>query len=503
MHEAFGYRHINDAGKVCYIDGSRTWWDSAKAPELVIGALVLIEKLLFGNLAGARSDTAIAQDFDGYWRSSQSIYVSDIAHNKTVFHQVNDEVAHRKWLVPKDKDTWLSIDTEESPNTPWLVTHLKSPPSTLTIKNWPPTTASEFVFWLDQNDPNYVNQIIFGLRKSIFSKGKEKQGRYGKDIGLALTWPEGGEENKLGCGLSLSVPKTAAQAIAEGRLKQAKIVLRKSTEKITRCSLVRADAHYIQNRNNPNHNSSLKNKKVVLVGAGTIGGSLAKLLCTHGAGWGSKGEVHIVDPDTFSVENIGRHLLGAESLGIDKALAVKAILKTSFPHLNIKQHTKSITKCWSLITDNSIIVDATGSQTVSIAITDYVSTNNINATLIHSWVHGHGAATVSLLNDRKNRKGACFRCLWRIEDGTYKPNYELSRDPDKDAPVFAGCHQSYHPYSSTISTLAAAQSMNLVCDHLNSNAAKTLKFNILNKELCQNRNDATPEKSADCPLCNR
>ena len=127
----------------------------------------------------------------------------------------------------------------------------------------------------------------------------------------------------------------------------------------------------------------------------------------------------------------------------------------------------------------------------------------MNPLLIHSWIHGHGSATVALLNDRKERKSACFRCLWRIENNTYLPNYALSKNPDNDVPVFAGCHQSFHPYAATISMLAATQAMTLISDHLEDKAIKTLRFNILRDDLCQKRGDATPEKSKDCPLCSR
>lgn len=503
IRSAFGFRHINDEGIVCYADESRTWWDSAMATELVAGALERIEKLLLNNLEGAPAREVIARDFGGYWSGESSLFVANYAQNRQLFSQVSEKNSERQWLVPEIKPSWIEIDIEKSPNTPWLVLHLDNPPSLLNTDYWPPKTLAQVFSWIKFNSPSAVNQLVATLRYSIFPKGKAKQTNYKQKVGVMLLWSDQDGSSTLGCGFCFTVPELSAQAIGQNRFKQAANMLMRDCNKIVRYNLNRADPHYIQTRNTPNTAPSLKNRRVILVGVGTIGGHLAKLLCAHSAGWGKRGELHIIDPDRFSVENIGRHLLGAESLGSSKANAVASHLKSSFPYLNIKAYDSSVTKCWHLLTDDCIIIDATGSQTVSIAIPDYLSQKKLNPVVLHSWVHGHGAATVALLNDRKVRKSACFRCLWRLENNTYYPRYKLSQDHVEDAPVFASCHHSYHAYASTVSMIAATQAMTLLYDHLAKRAKKTLRFNVLRTDLCQNRPDTTPTQANECPICHR
>jgi hypothetical protein len=503
MRSAFGFRNINSDGKVCYIDESRTWWDSAEAQRLVSGALRLIKNLLNENLRGASEKKVVARDFNGYWHGESTLYIGDHAQNGMVFNQVSEKDSARQWLIPKDSGHWLSVSQTNSCFTPWFVIHLKSPASDLTVDTWPPKNISELFKWLDLNSPQFTSRFLAFLSRGIYKKGLKKKEINVKPIGILLTWPDENKVDVLGCGFSFKIPGIVAQSISQKRLKPSRIYFNKSQDAVKRFTLQRADAHYIQNRNTPNQSSPLKNKKVILVGGGTIGSNLSKLLCSHGAGWGSQGQLHIIDPDSLSVENVGRHLLGMESLGKNKANVLEAHLKGSFPHLSITGHPKSLIKCWNLITDNSIVIDATGYQSVSISIPDYLSEKRLKPLVLHSWIHGHGGATVSFINDRKDRKSACFRCLWKLDGHSYRPKYQLSKTPESDAPVFVGCHQSYHPYASTISLTAATQAMTMLNSYLQKKQASTLQFNILRTDICQNRKDASPEKSKDCPLCNR
>jgi len=503
LRAAFGSRHIDASGRVCYVDECRSWWDSSKAPPLVVGVLDLIKSLLEENLNGVPSEAAISRDFSGYWDGDDRLYVGAVTSNGALLRLVLEKiVTHREWLIPEGEKHWL----ETSPNsdgTLWAVVHCKRPLASIPNSCWPPKTLKELLSWLVNNQRELLPRLVEVLRSRFLKKGKKNQKGYGKKVGVVFTWPNDDGIETLGLGIRFTVPELAAQAIAHGRLKQAVTILAGSREPIKRYSLSRADAKYILTRNTPKTEVLLKNKKVVLIGAGTIGGYLSKLLCSSGAGYGPKGELHIVDPDKFSIENIGRHLLGAESLEHSKAKALASLLRMSFPHLTFFSHPYSITKKWDLFTNECIIVDATGSQTASISITDFLSENDLSPTVIHGWVHGHGDALVAFVNDRSVGKSACYRCLWKIENDEYKPRYPLSRNTDEAAPVFGGCHTSYHPYASSVSMSAAIHTMGIITDHLNDIVNETLRFSILRKDRCENRKNTSPSISKDCPICTR
>lgn len=67
--------------------------------------------------------------------------------------------------------------------------------------------------------------------------------------------------------------------------------------------------------------NGLLGKKVFQVGLGAVGGYIADSLIKIGAGIDD--EFTIIDNDTLSVDNVGRHLLGMKYIGKSKSQAFK------------------------------------------------------------------------------------------------------------------------------------------------------------------------------------
>lgn len=76
--------------------------------------------------------------------------------------------------------------------------------------------------------------------------------------------------------------------------------------------VVRMDDRYIVERNIPGH-KTFADRKIALVGCGTIGGYLADLLVRAGGAMGS-GELVLIDNQKLAPGNIGRHRLGINRL---------------------------------------------------------------------------------------------------------------------------------------------------------------------------------------------
>jgi len=76
--------------------------------------------------------------------------------------------------------------------------------------------------------------------------------------------------------------------------------------------------------------NDLKNKSILMVGVGSLGSFVANLLIRAGVG-----KLILIDPDKLSAGNIGRHLLGLESLGQFKAKALKAQFLSDLPNSNV------------------------------------------------------------------------------------------------------------------------------------------------------------------------
>jgi len=97
---------------------------------------------------------------------------------------------------------------------------------------------------------------------------------------------------------------------------------------VERHQVQRVDGRWVHGRDHSSSFDFLRNCKVAVVGCGSIGASLARLLAQAGVG-----EIMLVDNDVLSSANISRHVLGLGYVGCSKSLALQLELKRQFPHL--------------------------------------------------------------------------------------------------------------------------------------------------------------------------
>lgn len=75
----------------------------------------------------------------------------------------------------------------------------------------------------------------------------------------------------------------------------------------------------------------LGQKRIVLIGAGTLGGAVATQLARAGIT-----RMAVIDPDELEDANIGRHVLGADDLGRFKVYALKERLERDLPFVEVQ-----------------------------------------------------------------------------------------------------------------------------------------------------------------------
>lgn len=81
----------------------------------------------------------------------------------------------------------------------------------------------------------------------------------------------------------------------------------------------------------------LASKKVVLVGAGSLGSEVAVLLARSGVG-----SLYVIDHDKFEDVNIGRHILGVPELGEYKSEALATRINRDVPTVDVEYSTDKI-----------------------------------------------------------------------------------------------------------------------------------------------------------------
>lgn len=97
-----------------------------------------------------------------------------------------------------------------------------------------------------------------------------------------------------------------------------------------RLKVKRADGSWIHGRDADLKAQLLAQKKVAIIGIGSIGSFVAELLAASGVG-----SLTLVDHETLAFANAGRHLLGVNSEGAYKSQGVADLLQKRFPHHSV------------------------------------------------------------------------------------------------------------------------------------------------------------------------
>jgi molybdopterin/thiamine biosynthesis adenylyltransferase len=269
--------------------------------------------------------------------------------------------------------------------------------------------------------------------------------------------------------------------------------------KLERLSAAWCNIEDIVNRNN-NASCSLKGLSIALVGCGTIGSHLARMLVQSGAGM--DGCFSLYDNQWLSEGNIGRHLLGFADIGKPKAIALKAELERFHPQVKVGawQANALDVDAWPRIADHDLVIDATGEWNIQSALNEAFleDANRKVKALLHAWVFMNGAGAQSFLNLRDDR--ACFRCLkpdfdgpWRFPAGNEKD--ELNLQP-------ASCGDgAFVPFSVDASTMAASLALRAVMDWANGHSGARLRTVPVDYERGRYHKPVTPDPSPQCPAC--
>jgi len=106
-------------------------------------------------------------------------------------------------------------------------------------------------------------------------------------------------------------------------------------------------------------------RKILVIGAGALGSPVIEQLAKSGVGY-----LTIVDGDSLSAANIGRHVLGADALGKDKAVALAQQLAQRWPNCTFLAEPGPVQR-WLQhynLSDVDIVLDLTGEPDVRLSI---------------------------------------------------------------------------------------------------------------------------------------
>lgn len=216
---------------------------------------------------------------------------------------------------------------------------------------------------------------------------------------------------------------------------------------------------------------SLKNKRALLLGCGSVGGFIAANLCQLGIG-----SIDLLDNDFFSIENVHRHYLGFDSAfspNTEKADLLKARLEQMYPYTDIDALNYKDRSAESFIQDierlkcYDIIISALGEPTVNLEINRIIHINNLHMPFVVCFnePYGIGGHVIAVNLD----KTSCLRCLYTKVDSSELCSYRASLVSSGQLfkKNISGCNGSFVPYSSLDSQQTALLASRAIAKILN------------------------------------
>ena len=179
------------------------------------------------------------------------------------------------------------------------------------------------------------------------------------------------------------------------------------SSKIIKYNVGRADHQWIHGRDRDEKQNQLRKSKVAVLGCGSLGGQVCRLLAQAGIG-----KIMIVDPATMRWENTGRHTLGARSVLQSKAEAVGSEIKSAYPHLQgISAYPVRFGPAEPGLLEElnhcNLIVSAMGNWAGDSYLNEQQRQVATFPPVVYTWVEPHALAAhaVSIPS-----KGPCLRC---------------------------------------------------------------------------------------------
>ncbi|WP_413380846.1 ThiF family adenylyltransferase [Alkalihalobacillus sp. 1P02AB] len=311
------------------------------------------------------------------------------------------------------------------------------------------------------------NNITASTKKSLKQYLKKKLMQKGDEEYIVLGIPILKEQRAL-IGLRLS-----AFRAEKGKGKNFPFLhpLRKKQAafEITPLDIKRHDKGYLLNRTQGH--SRISDKRVTVVGIGSLGSRICFELARAGIG-----RFTLVDKDSLDIDNIYRHELGISDVyfkGTDryyhfpKTEAMKRAMENKFPFIEVEYETSDILEILyrepQLLLESDLVIIALGSPTEELFVNELMRQMDGAPPIIFTWLDPLGLGGHAL-STKKGTKG-CFQCLFSRPDA---PRRLIANQASFAAPdqyfrkSLAGCQSVFTPYGSIDALETAVMATRLV-----------------------------------------
>lgn len=483
--------HLSATGTLCFARNEDLVLDRYDVGGTALMCLELARRGLERALTHKHLEQEIAQEFPQHWFGIPFYYdIAATGHDRAKLYLVPRNQMTSNFILTDREDVLKRLMADETgrreviaSSSPAFVFHSKID-MTFRRNYSQPQTLAAFIEWLESMLPNTGDRAINELTRQFPDHL----------VSLFVNAPNG----CVGILVDTSLPILQGAQRRQGLQRIAKVNSAKIG--VQRYGGARIDLPFIFRRNMNSH-TPLTGRHIALVGCGTIGSHLAKLLVQSGAGH-DDGALLLLDNQALEPGNVGRHYLGTSSIGASKPSALKDEILRQFPEARILPRATDATGFFEALANYDLIVDATGEEALSMSINHHFIAHRrhheTTPDVLHVRLFGNGAAAQALLVD--GSEFACFKCLKPDHGGDWRFNpLKAGGAPTQ---TMASCGEAqYIAYGVAAPVMAAALALQLILDWNSGKPAPRMRTIRIEKKDTQQVNDKNPDRSPRCPAC--
>lgn len=398
--EVLGGPHIEKRGKVC-VAGDSARIDSTRPVDVVEFSYNEAVSLLNSNRS-QENDLDFTEHFGAYWlREAES--------EKFLLTLVQPKGPSRLISSWKGKRLVVADDLAMLER---FVRNMKLASE--------PTVGRGFAIWMDSlPHPNEYPASVDGLRRLV--KNRSNDGLaildkvltapqlpvFGVFMGSTGKWSEPGIAGiRIDERVTVHQPGRKVQDALNKGFRPGKVPPAILAQRL---DLLRMPVEAIdgaKSRRPPYISAELASKTICLVGCGSLGSGIAKLLLQSGVG-----KVILIDPDSLSWVNLERHELGATWVGHNKAAALATDLQTKFPLAEIEGHPQSWLEAYradpALLSEANLVLSTCAEWNAESALSDLQSSGALQSPVLYGWLEESALAAHAIALSGQT---PCLRC---------------------------------------------------------------------------------------------
>lgn len=435
--------HILPLGNICYVE-KESVYINIDEPEFVFQASVeLAIQTLKDGLEG-KNHQGFREELNVYWQRN-----IPMASGLLAYSYINPENQTKTILVEKQDKKILTLYQDRYLFKGQRSTSQRPIESGLYI----PLQAGDLIIPPKYDEQWNTEQFIAWLKPKVSQENWQ----------CAITYLQDKPSKKFEY-LILGIPRTTGPTLLVGIYLEPRQSLRhpflftNSDWKIKLIDITRYDKAAILPRSGAS--MDLQNKKILLIGCGSVGSHLTLMLVKAGIG-----TLNLVDPDYLQAENIHRYAIGFQYSGKPKVEALRAYISRNFPYTEVVAYPKLIEQLLKNIqfkkSKYDLIISATGDPTINFLL----SKQNWDAPLLIGWNEPMGIGGHAILNFP--RKKGCYKCLFR--DGYNIASFAAKEQAKPFHKKHLGCGEVFTPYTDLDSIRTSELMARMAIDCLKGN----------------------------------